>query len=301
MSMRLNPLGEKLRAFLKVVGVFLILTGIWALYRLWSVTLIICDGEMNWRMFFVTQIVFQPLLALLPILFIVRCVEKRRIGSIGLSRQGFIRNAFFGIFLSLFNSAAFACLACVLFVPLGAGPIAFTINPENLDLTSIFLTPLTFLLVVGPSEEIETRGYFQTRLLENFGPRFSIIFPSMLFALAHVPIDILIWRYDVWMMFFHLLGVFVSGSILGYLYYRTRVLTGPIFLHAFLDTQSLAYAFSFDYERLSPEVRFGIEGLIWAVVTVLTFLLIRFSTSRLGLKIENLPWETTKTQRKGNQ
>jgi len=294
-------LGEKLRAFLKVVGVFLVLTGIWALYRLWSVTLIICDGEISWRMFFVTQIVFQPLLALLPILLIVRCVEKRRIGSIGLSRRGFIRNAFFGIFLSLFNSAAFACLAYVLFVPLGAGPITFTINPENLDLTSIFLMPLTFLLVVGPSEEIETRGYFQTRLLEHFGPRFSIIFPSMLFALAHVPIDILIWRYDVWMMFFHLLGVFVSGSILGYLYYQTRVLTGPIFLHAFLDTQSLAYAFNFDYERLSPEVRFGIEGLIWAVITILTFLLIRFLTSKLGLKIENLPWATTKTQRKGNQ
>jgi len=258
------------------------------------VNLIICDGEMNLRMFFLTQIVFQPLLALLPILFIVRYVEKRRIGSIGLSRQKFVRNAFFGVFLSLFNSIAFACLAYVLFVPLGAGPITFTMNPENLGLISIFLMPLTFLFVVGPSEEIETRGYFQTRLLEHFGPRFSIVFCSMLFALAHVPIDILIWRYDVWMMFFHLLGVFISGSILGYLYYLSGVLTGPIFLHAFLDIQPLAYGFSFDYERLSPEVRFGIEGLIWAVVTVLTFLLIRFLTSKLGLKIENLPWEKHK-------
>ena len=289
-------MSEKLRAFLKVVGVFLALTGIWTLYRLLSVNLIICDGEMNWRMFFLTQIVFQPLLALLPILFIVRYVEKRRIGSIGLSRQKFVRNAFFGGFLSIFNSIAFACLAYVLFVPFGAGPIAFTMNPENLDLASIFLMPLTFLFVVGPSEEIETRGYFQTRLLEHFGPRFSIIFSSMLFALAHVPIDVLIWRYDVWTMFFHLLGVFISGSILGYLYYLSGVLTGPIFLHAFLDIQPLAYGFSFDYERLSPEVRFGIEGLIWAVVTVLTFLLIRFLTSKLGLKMENLPWKTTKTQ-----
>jgi membrane protease YdiL (CAAX protease family) len=296
MPMRLKPLSEKLRAFLKIVGVFLILTGIWTLYRLWSVNLIICDGEMNLTMFFLTQIVFQPLLALLPILFIVRYVEKRRIGSIGLSRQRFVRNAFFGVFLSLFNSIAFACLAYVLFVPLGAGPITFTMNPENLGLISIFLMPLTFLFVVGPSEEIETRGYFQTRLLEHFGPRFSIVFCSMLFALAHVPIDILIWRYDVWMMFFHLLGVFISGSILGYLYYLSGVLTGPIFLHAFLDIQPLAYGFSFDYERLSPEVRFGIEGLIWAVVTVLTFLLIRFLTSKLGLKMENLPWKTTKTQ-----
>lgn len=287
-------MSEKLRAFLKVVGVFLVLTGIWTLYRLWSVNLIICDGEMNWEMFFLTQIVFQPLLILLPILFVVRYVEKRRIGSIGLSRQKFVRNAFFGVFLSIFNSIAFACLAYVLFVPLGAGPVTFTMNPESLGLISIFLMPLTFLFVVGPSEEIETRGYFQTRLLEHFGPRFSIVFSSMLFALAHVPIDILIWRYDVWMMFFHLLGVFISGSILGYLYYLSGVLTGPIFLHALIDTQSLAYLFSFDYERLSLEVRFGIEGLIWAVVTATTFLLIRFLTSKLGLKIENLPWEKHK-------
>ena len=123
----------------------------------------------------------------------------------------------------------------------------------------------------------------------------------MLFALAHVPIDILIWRYDVWMMLFHLLGVFISGSIMGYIYYLSGVLTGPIFLHAFLDTQSLAYGFSFGYERLSPEVRFGIEGLIWTVVTILTFLLIRLLTSKLSLKIENLPWETTTTKQKGNQ
>ncbi len=290
-------MSEKLRAFLKVVGVFLVMTSIWTLYRLWSVSLIIHNGDINYRVFFITQIVFQPLLALLPIFFIVRYVEKRRIGSIGLSRQKFVRNAFFGIFLSLFSSIVFVCLAYILFVPLGAGAMTFTTNPENLDLPSIFLMPLTFFLVVGPCEEIQDRGYFQTRLLERFGPRFSIIFSSLLFALSHIPIDILIWRHEASMMFFHLLGVFVAGSIMGYLYYRSGVLTGPIFLHAFSDAQSFAYGFGFDYEKLSPEVRYGIEGMVWAVVTVLTFLLIRSLTQKLGLKVDNLPWETAKPAR----
>ncbi|MCK5593193.1 CPBP family intramembrane metalloprotease, partial [Candidatus Bathyarchaeota archaeon] len=151
--------------------------------------------------------------------------------------------------------------------------------------------PLTFVLVVGPSEEIESRGYFQTRLQEHFGPRFSIIFPSLLFALAHIPIDILIWRYDVWTILFHLLGVFVSGSLMGYLYYRSRVLAGPIFLHAFQDIQSSTFSFSFNYERLGLGVRYGIEGLTWAVAIILTVLLIRFSTSKLGLATESLPWK----------
>ena len=285
-------MSEKLRAFLKVVVVFLAMTGIWTLYRLWSVNLIIYDGKTNWRMFFTTQIVFQPLLTLLPILLIVRYVEKRRIGSIGLSRQKFVRNAFFGIFLSLLNSIASVCLTYILFVPLGAGPITFITNPENLDLTAIFLMPLTFFLVVGPSEEIQDRGYFQTRLLEQFGPKFSIVFSSLLFALSHIPINILIWRYEVWMIVFHLTGVFIAGSIMGYLYYRSGVLTGPIFLHAFSDTQSLTYTFSFEYENLSSELVLGITGLIYAVVTIVTFLFIRFLTTKLDSKVENLAWET---------
>ncbi|UCE28582.1 MAG: CPBP family intramembrane metalloprotease [Candidatus Bathyarchaeota archaeon] len=287
---------EKLRAFLKVIGVFLILTGIWALYRLWSVDLIIHNGEISWEIFFATQIAFQPLLTLLPIFLIVRFLERRRIWSIGLSRQKLVRNAFFGIFLSLFKSFLYLCLSYVLFVPLGAGPIAFDANPDNLGLASIFLMPLTFILVVGPSEEIESRGYFQTRLHEHFGPRFSITFPSLLFALAHIPIDILIWRYDVWTILFHLLGVFISGSLMGYLYYRSGVLAGPIFLHAFQDIQSSTLSFSFDYQRLGLELRYGIEGVTWAIATTLTFLLIRFSTSKLGLAMESLPWKTTAAQ-----
>jgi len=294
-------LSERQRAFLKVLAVFVLLTGIWALYRLWSANLIIHDDKIDWRMFFGTQIVFQPLLGLLPILLIVRYAEKRRLGSIGLSRERFVRNALFGVFLSLFGHIVVVCLEYAILVPLGAGPLTFTLNPENLDLTSAFLMPLTFFLVVGPSEEIQDRGYFQSRLLEHFGRRFSIFFPSLFFALAHIPIDLLIWRYDAWMMLFHLVGVFVSGCILGYLYYQSGVLTGPIFLHAFGDTQSLTYQLSFDYKKLSPEVFYAVEGVIWPVATVLTFLLIRSLTSKLGLKVESIPWETQTGSKRGKE
>jgi len=286
---------ERLRAFLKVVGVFSTLTGIWALYRLWSANLIIHDGQINWRMFFTTQIVFQPLLGLVPILLIVRYVEKRRMQSIGLSKDKFVRNSFFGIFLSLFESIATICLTYALFIPLGAGPLTFATNPENLDLTAILLMPVAFFLVVGLSEEVQDRGYFQTRLLEHFGPKFSIVFPSLLFALSHLPIDILIWRYGVWMMAFHLGYVFIAGSIMGYLYYRSGTLTGPICFHGLSDTLASSYTLSFDYGGLSPEVVFGIMGLLYVVVTVVILLLIRFLSSKLDLKAANLPWATATT------
>ena len=300
MSGAVRFLSGRLKALLKVLGVFLLLTGVWTLYRLWSVNLIICDGMINWRMFFITQITFQPLLLLLPILLIVRYIEKRRVQSIGLSRQKFLRNAAFGVFLSLFSHIAVVCLEYVFLVLLGVGPLRFTLNPENLGPVSALLMPLTFFLVVGPSEEIESRGYFQTRLLEHFGERFSIAFPSLLFALSHIPIDMLIWRYDVGMMLFHLIGVFVSGYILGYLYYRSGVLTGPIFLHALRDIQSLIYQLGFDYERVSLGVLYGVRGLVWAVVTVLTFMLIRSLTSKLGLRVENLPWQRLWKRRSTN-
>ena len=296
-----NPVSERLRALLKVVGVFLALTGIWALYRLWSVNLIIHDGQIDWGMFFITQILFQPLLGLLPILLIVRYVEKRRMQSIGLSKDKSVRNSFVGICLSLFESVASICLTYALFIPLGAGPLAFATNPENLDMAAILLMPVTFFLVVGLSEEVQDRGYFQTRLLEHFGPKFSIIFSSLLFALSHLPIDILIWRYGVWMMAFHLGFVFIAGLIMGYLYYRSGVLTGPVFFHGLSDTLSSSYTLSFDYGGLSSGVVFGIMGLLYAVVTVIILLLIRFLSAKLDLKAANLPWETAITSSKPDQ
>jgi len=298
---RLNPVSGRLRALLKVVGVFLALTGIWALYRLWSVDLIIHGGQINWRMFFITQMIFQPLLGLLPILLIVRYVEKRRVQSIGLSKDKFVRNAIVGMFLPLFESIASVCLTYALFIPLGAGPLTFGANPENLDLTAILLMPITFFWVVGLSEEVQDRGYFQTRLLEYFGPKFSIVFSSLLFALSHIPIDTLIWRYGVWMMAFHLGYVFIAGSIMGYLYYRSGTLTGPICFHGLSDTLASSYTLSFDYGGLSSELVFGIMGLLYAVVTVIILLLIRFLSSRLHLERENLPWEPPTTYSKLDQ
>lgn len=285
----------RLRALLKVVGVFLALTGIWALYRLWSVDLIIHGGQIDWRMFFITQMIFQPLLGLLPILLIVRYIEKRRLLSIGLSRDKFFRNALVGMFLSLFESIASICLTYALFVPLGAGPLTFAINPENLDMAAILLRPTTFFLVVGLSEEVQDRGYFQTRLLEHYGPKFSIVLSSLLFALSHLPIDILIWRYGVWMMAFHLGYVFIAGSIMGYLYYRSGVLIGSICFHGLSDTLASSYTVSFDYGGLSSEVVFGIMGMLYTVVTVIILLLVRFLSARLHLKAENLPWASAIT------
>jgi membrane protease YdiL (CAAX protease family) len=103
------------------------------------------------------------------------------------------------------------------------------------------------------------------------------------------------------MMSFHLVGVFVSGCILGYLYYQSGVLAGPIFLHAFIDTQSLAYQFSFNYENSGSGVLLGIEAIFWAIATILTFLLIRSLTSKLGLRVKNLPWEAEMAEKGENE
>jgi membrane protease YdiL (CAAX protease family) len=217
---------------------------------------------------------------------------QRRLDSIGLSRQKLRGNAFFGIFLSFFESLASVGILYALLVLLNARAVAFTTNPENLDIASMALMLTTFLLVVGPTEEIQSRGYFQTRLLEHFGPKLSIILPSVLFAAAHIPIDVLIWRYETETMLFHLLGVFTAGSIMGYLYYQSGVLTGPILMHAFSDTLSLTYMLNFDAPALGPGVAFGIMGLTYAVVTTVVFLFIHFLTAKLDLRAEKPPWHS---------
>ncbi len=94
-------------------------------------------------------------------------------------------------------------------------------------------------LVVGPAEELVDRGYYFSMVASDLGGRWrfwrAASISSLLFALSHLPIDLLVAKYGPWDVAMHLLSVFFAGMVLAGYYYFGWNITGPSILHAVMD------------------------------------------------------------------
>lgn len=106
---------------------------------------------------------------------------------------------------------------------------------------SIFL--VGNLVFIAPAEEFLFRGVIQGRLRESFGPVLAISVTSVGFGLGHLMSywfggsDLL--SLGVWMA---ILGITVSGAILGAFYERTRSLLLVSLLHGLVNTIGIGIA-----------------------------------------------------------
>lgn len=100
------------------------------------------------------------------------------------------------------------------------------------------LGALHLFLVVGPAEELLSRGYYFSMIVRDFrhrGLAIGALLSSFLFALSHLPIDLFVAKQDISGIALHLISVFLSGIIFCSYYYTGWNLVGPSILHASVD------------------------------------------------------------------
>ncbi|MEJ6950294.1 CPBP family intramembrane glutamic endopeptidase [Natronospora cellulosivora (SeqCode)] len=158
------------------------------------------------------------------------------------------------------------------FLVIGSGIIASEINnyfafffPElfaasDSELISsssnIILVIVTIVILPSILEEIFFRGILLKGLLKNYNYKFSIIFSSFLFAVAHLSV-----RSGI--------PLFLGSIIIGYLYWRYRSLFLVIFAHAINNSMYLISiyvleipGYSFKGKNIFQPLWFNILGLI---------------------------------------
>ncbi|MCZ7396194.1 MAG: type II CAAX endopeptidase family protein [Candidatus Methanoperedens sp.] len=91
----------------------------------------------------------------------------------------------------------------------------------SFEITILLRDALYMLLFVALAEELLFRGIIMNDLKKVFGLRTAILAQSAMFGIMHMT-----WRssYEIAFTFF-------AGVLLGYFYYRTRSLVGPIVMH----------------------------------------------------------------------
>ncbi len=142
-----------------------------------------------------------------------------------LLNQGYTLSSLRNLGFSGENLGRYALLGVALGIPLGSIEYLIltpTAETATLQFSILARDTLYMLLFVGLGEELLFRGIIQRDIELAFDWQSGLVLSSVLFGIMH-----LTWR-SVPEIFF----TATAGFILGYVYYRTRSLVGPIALHA---------------------------------------------------------------------
>ena len=170
------------------------------------------------------ELVFKPLLWLVPIGIIVSKKERRGWSSLGFSRRNLIRNLFYGAFFS-------GLLLGEYYLIRGLVDHRWP-QPASVGIAGI-AGILLISLATGVVEEIAFRGYLMIRLQETTGKTLlANVVSSVLFTVIHLPIVLVTYQHNPLQQG---IGLFLSlslGLVGGLAFYQTQGIIAPIIAHS---------------------------------------------------------------------
>jgi membrane protease YdiL (CAAX protease family) len=116
------------------------------------------------------------------------------------------------------------------FISLGAGPEHWSVFSYKWSFGFWVFMAVSSFLLVPILEELFVRGYFQTRLIEDFGAAGGILITAFVFAFSHTQY----FRLSV-MSIGTLVTIVFSSLLMGYVFYRTRSLLPVVIAHAIVN------------------------------------------------------------------
>lgn len=171
------------------------------------------------------ELIFKPLIFLVPVFWFVKFQEKKRWESLGITKKAFKKSILIGTAFGLIFS-----LEGILTSWFKNKEIIF--NPEELSGGGIL--KMGFIsLMTGFSEEVLNRGFLLNRfwtLWEN--ELLANLLSSVLFLLFHLPMAILVLDYAGKNLLGYGFLIFVLGIADGFVFGRTRNVLGSTISHA---------------------------------------------------------------------
>ena len=166
-------------------------------------------------------------LILLPVIAALRW-SKQTLGSIGANRKDLKKN----LALGLLTSSVSLLLMGILSPFLGGGFAGFSVP------VLYFLVSYT---VIGFGEEAVFRGYIQTRLTANRGPKIGIAVTTLFFVVYNFPLGYFCFSGDIRLGLLFALWRLSTGLLYGYTFQRSKNLLPSSILHTLLAWGGLLF------------------------------------------------------------
>jgi hypothetical protein len=169
---------------------------------------------------FFLQSSFYFLLTTIVILAVFH--EKESLQSIGITKLNLIKSCILGIFLGVIT---------VLVANQGTLRAGQTLNIMAIASLISFIK----YTIVGFSEEIIFRGYFQTRLITFLGGTKGCLITAVIFSFYHLPANMVFNGMDLQAAFIKSFNYIPLSLVLGYIMIKTKNITSVSILHTFID------------------------------------------------------------------
>jgi len=180
--------------------------------------------------FFINQ---QYMIPAVYSIILALCLWHMNEHSIDFRKLGFTKD----------NALKYALIGLLFAIPTGLIEyIILTPNPPSpiFDMKYLFRDIIYMLFFVGLAEELLFRGIIFNDLIKIFGWKSALLGQGILFGIMHMT-----WRSPLEIAF-----TFAAGMILGYFYYKTKSMAGPISMHA-VNNVMLVSIFPYLYPSLA--------------------------------------------------
>jgi len=173
----------------------------------------------------IDELIFKPLIFLLPVFWFVKFKEKKTWRSLGITKRRLGRSILIGLSLGLIF--VFEGILTGWFKNKG-----LTLNPKNLSIGGVF--GMGFIsLATGFSEEVLNRGFLMNRFWRIVkGEVLANFLSTLLFTFFHLPMAIFVFYYSGKDLSEYLFLIFVLGLTDGFVFGRTKNIFAPTVSHA---------------------------------------------------------------------
>lgn len=211
--------------------------GLQRVYTIWGFILIV------WSLYrfyiripeWMDDLIFKPLLFLLPVLLYVLYKERRPLTSIGLDTRKLRRDLLFGAGFGLIMIVEGIVANIIKYNRFSIAPVV-PINGGSWFLSIILALAAAF------SEEVLARGFLYTRLKEGYKSEFKgmIISTAMYFLLLVPAIFTISHLTGVTLLIFIMTTIIMSAANT-MLFSETKTITIPVLVHAFWNVVVALY------------------------------------------------------------
>jgi membrane protease YdiL (CAAX protease family) len=210
------------------------LTGV---FRLWAWILLAWSA---YRYFFrfsepIDELIFKPLIFVVPVLYYVVKIEKRPLSSLGITKKNFFPSIYAGLGIGFLFAIEGIAANYIKYGDLLINPI------KTFQQYGFFILFLSFATAI--SEELLGRGFLFSRFFEKSKENliYATVFSSAMFVSLHVPILLTSLKYQgVTLVLFFATSLVISFAN-AILFRYTKSLVGPILVHLFWNMTVALY------------------------------------------------------------
>ncbi len=212
-------------------------TSISNIYRLWGWVLLIWSLYRYFLKFpeWVDELVFKPVVFVLPVIWFVRKLEKRQLATIGLTGKNFFNSLYIGLGFGFVFALEGIAANVIKYGKIQLNPIS-AVGQYGLVIL------LVISLATAFSEEVLSRGFLFNRILEKTkNLPYASLLSTVLFVLLHIPILVTALKLQGMALVLFFITDFILGLANSLLYYNTGSLVAPILVHIFWNMTVALY------------------------------------------------------------